>query len=132
QRSRSHHRWDRVGEQVGATALPEPVDDLAPAAGEAAGSPAQGLAKGARQDVDPVHDAARFVTAAPVVAYETNGVAVVNHHQGVVLVGQVADGFQVGDDAVHREHAVGGYQPEPRAGSCLQLLLEVGHVVVRV
>ena len=39
---------------------------------------------------------------------------------------------QVGDVAVHGEHAVGGDQAEARAGGLGQLGLEVGHVVVQV
>ena len=56
----------------------------------------------------------------PVRAHEADGVRVIDHHQRVVLVRQVADAAQVGDDAVHREHAVGGDQPEARvrAASC--------------
>ena len=61
-----------------------------------------------------------------------DGVRIVDHHQGVVLVGQIADAGQVGDDAVHRKDAVGGDHAEPGAGRLLELLLQVGHVVVLV
>ena len=66
------------------------------------------------------HHAVMFVRAAAVLAHEAHGVRIVDHHQGVVLVGQIADARQVGDDAVHREDAVGGDQAEPGAGGLLQ------------
>ena len=65
-------------------------------------------------------------------ADEADGVAVVHHHHRVVFLRQVADASQVGDDAVHREHAVGGDQPEAARLGLLQLLLERRHVVVGV
>ena len=37
-------------------------------------------------------------------------------HQGVVLVGQIADLVELGDVAVHGEHAVGGDQLEAGTG----------------
>ena len=53
--------------------------------------------------------------------------------QRAVAVGQVADLVELGDRAVHREHAVGDDQLVARAGrSRLQLRFEVGHVVVLV
>ena len=68
----------------------------------------------------------------PLLADEADGVAVVDHHHGVVFLGEVADALEVGDDAVHREDAVGGDQPEARVGRFLQPRLEIGHVVVGV
>ena len=35
---------------------------------------------------------------------------IINHHQRIVFIRQIAHAFQVGDDAVHREHAVSGDQ----------------------
>ena len=64
--------------------------------------------------------------------HETDGVRIVHHHQRAVLLGEVADRGQVGDIAVHGEHAVGGDQAETRAGGLGQLGIEVGHVVVQV
>ena len=57
-------------------------------------------------------------------------VAVVDQHQRAVAVGKGADLLQLGDVAVHREHAVAGDELEPRAGvvGLLQAILELVHV----
>ena len=75
-----------------------------------------------------------FRRAAAVRADEADRVRVVDHHQRAVPIGEIADAAQIGDDAVHREHAVGGDQLEARAGGVgfPQLRFEVGHVVVAV
>ena len=122
----------RVGEQVRPAALAQQVDDFLSPAGVAAAGAAQGLAQRAGDDVHAAHHAVIFVRAAAVLAHEADGVRVVDHHQRVVLVGQVADARQVGDDAVHGEHAVGGDEAEPGVGRLLELRFQVGHVVVLV
>ena len=63
---------------------------------------------------------------------EAHGMRVVDHHHGVVLVGEIADRSEVGDHTVHREHAIGGDQPVASVGSLVQPLLQLGHVVVVV
>ena len=72
--------------------------------------------------------------AAPVFADKADRVRIVDHDQRAVSVGQIADAGEVGDDAVHREHAVGGDQLEARAGGIgfAQFRFEVGQVVVLV
>ena len=72
--------------------------------------------------------------AAAAGADDAGGVAVVDMDQRVVALGEIADLVERGDDAVHREDAVGGDQLEARAGRVgrLQLRLEIGHVVVAV
>ena len=40
---------------------------------------------------------------------------IVDHHERVVSVGQIADAAQVRDGAIHGKHAVGGDQPGARA-----------------
>src|SRR3546814_1459244 len=61
-------------------------------------------------------------------------VAFVDVHQRVVLLRQRGDLVERGDEAVHREHAVGG--DHDRAGAIrarlLQLLFQVRHVAVGV
>jgi len=47
---------------------------------------------------------------------------IVDHDQRVVLLGQIADCAQIGDHAIHREHAVGGDQAVARVGGLLQAL----------
>ena len=68
------------------------------------------------------------------VPHEAHGVAVVHHHQGVKLIGQIADPLEVGDVAVHGEHAVGSDELHLAAGGLgvLQAPAQVRHVVVLV
>ncbi len=106
-RCRADGRGEGVGEEVGAAALAQQVDDLALGGGVTAGGAAHGLAEGAGQDVDTVHHAAIFGRAAAVLAHEADGMAVVDHHERVELIGEVADALEVGDVAVHGENAVG-------------------------
>ncbi len=60
--------------------------------------------------------------------------AFVDVHQRVVLLRQRGDFIKRGDEAVHREHAVGGDQLGLAAGRIggLQLRFQVGHVAVGV
>ena len=115
----------RVGEQVRPGTLPQELDDLLAAAHVPAARAAERLAQRAGDDVDPVRDPVQLRGPAPVLADEPDGVRVVDHHHGVVALGQVADLAQRRDVAVHREDAVGRDQPAPCAGGLLQLLLEV-------
>ena len=95
---------------------------------------AQRLAERSGEDVDAALDAAEFRRAAPACADESDGVRIVDHHQRVVRVGEIADRSQIGDDAVHREHAVGRDQLEARAGGVGlgELRFEIRHVVVAI
>jgi hypothetical protein len=74
------------------------------------------------------------VGAAAGAAQKAHRVALVYHHQGIVLVGQVTDFVELRDGAVHRKRAVGHDDAVAHAGVCsvLELLLQVGHVVVGV
>ena len=74
-----------------------------------------------RCDVDAALDSAMLGRAAAVFADEADRVAVVDHHHGVVLLRQVADAGQIGDDAVHPEDAVGGDQAEAGVGASSSL-----------
>ena len=56
--------------------------------------------------------------------------AVVDHHKGVIPLGQVADLIESGDGAVHAERPVGGDHPVANVLRFLELGLEVGHVAV--
>ena len=65
-------------------------------------------------------------------ADEADGVRVVDHHERVVALGEVADPVELREVAVHREDAVGGDQPVARVGRLLEPRLELVHVAVRV
>ena len=85
------HRCQRVAEQVGPRPLPQPLDDLTAPAGVAARSAAHRLAERAGDDVDPIDHSAVLGCASPTRPDKTDGVRVVDHHQCVVAVGEVAD-----------------------------------------
>ena len=70
--------------------------------------------------------------AAPVVAGESDGVRIVHHDERVVLVGEVADRFQIGEDPVHGEDAVGGNEPDAGAFRLREPGRQIRHVVVGV
>ena len=132
QRGAGDGRRQAVGKEIGARLLAQHVDDFPARRGEAAHRAAERLAQRAGDDVDAAHHAVVLVRAASGRAHEAGGVRVVDHHQRAVTVGQIADLVQLGDRAVHREHAVGDDQLVPLAGGVLQLRFEVGHVIVRV
>ena len=63
---------------------------------------------------------------------DSDRMRIVNHHHRLVAVGEITDRTQVGEHAVHREHAVGGNEPIAGIAALLQALLELIHVVVVV
>ena len=85
---------------------------------EAAAGAAERLAERGGHDVDAAGDAAVLRRAAAGLAEEAGGVAVVDHDERVVALGQVADLGERRDVAVHGEDAVGGDQARPRARAC--------------
>ena len=66
--------------------------------------------------------------------YKADGMGIVHHHHGVVLIRQIADPLQIGNNSVHGKNAVGGNQLD--TGPCrirrLQLRLQIRHVIVFV
>nr|GEU28576.1 hypothetical protein [Tanacetum cinerariifolium] len=132
QRGAGNRRRQRVGEQVRARLLAQHVDHFLARRRKTAHGAAQRLAQRARDDVDAAHDVVVLVGAAAGGAHEARRVALVDHHQRAVAVGQVADLVELGDGAVHREHAVGDDHLVALAGGGLQLGFQVGHVVVSV
>ena len=132
QARRGDERRNAVGEQVRPRALPQPGDDFLAARRVAAARAAERLAERAGEDVDAIHDAAQLVRAAAARADEAGRVRVVDHHQRVVAVGEVADVLQARDHAVHREHAVGRDQAHAALARFLQARFQLVEIVVRV
>ena len=114
--------------------MAEQINDLLPAAGVTTGRAAESLAERAGEDVNPAHDPAVFVRATAGLAHEADRVGIIDHDEGVVFVGEVADALQIGDEPIHREHPVGSDELEAGLGGVgfLQLQLEVFEVVVLV
>ena len=131
-RATDDRRRKRIAEQIGPRPLPQVIDDLLPRGGVSAAGAAQCFTERAGEDIDAAHHAVMLVSAAAALAHETGGVRVIHHHQGVVFVGKLTDGGQIGDDPVHGEHAVGGDQAEAGRAGFLQLRFQVRHFVVAV
>ena len=68
--------------------------------------------------------------AASSFAEKTGSVRVVDHRQRVVFFGEVANGREVRDCAVHRETTVSRNQSEARILRGAELRLQICHVVV--
>src|SRR5262249_18068389 len=120
--------------EVRARALAQKLYDGLPPRRVTAGRAAQGLAERSGHYVDARGDTTVFRGAAPTLADEADRVGIVDHDQRAMLVGEFADGAQVGDDAGHREHAVRCDELEARARGVgfAEPRFEVGHVVVAI
>src|SRR5213080_4852017 len=127
-----YHRRNAVGEEVGTRTLPQPLDDFSSRGDVAAAPPAEGLAQRAGEDVDARGDAAVLGRTPPRGPHEAGGMRIINHHQGVVARRQIADLAQAGDEAIHREYAVGGDEARARALRLAETVLELRHVAVGV
>ena len=99
---------------------------------ESAYGAAEGLAEGAREDVDAAVAVELLGDAVARLADNAGAVALVDHHEGVVFLGEVADLVQRGDVAVHGEDAVRRDDAEAAGLGFLELGLEVGHVGIGV
>ena len=113
-------RWRvRGGEEEGAGAVVEVVDEVA-AATDVAAKGSDGLGEGAYLHID-TGSALEVIDRATAVASEnTAGMGVIDHHDGSVLVGEVAELVYRADVAVHGEDAIG--DEELAAGFVLDLL----------
>ena len=123
-------RRERIGEQVWPTALSQQVDHRLAGGHESAHCSSQRLAEGAGHDVHAVGDIVMARCAAALGPEYAGRMAVVDHDQGAVLVGQLADRGQVGEVPVHREDPIG--HDEDGSGAVgtggLQLRRQVAHV----
>ena len=123
-------RRQGVGEEIGPGPLAHQVDDGLGRRDIAAGRAAQRLAQRAGEDIG-LH--ARPVRrAAALRADEAGGVAIIDHHQRIMGIGELADIRQLGEIAIHGEHAIGDDDDAAGAGTArlLQLLFEIVHVAI--
>ena len=65
-------------------------------------------------------------------SHHASGVALVDHHQRIVFLGQVADFVYRGDVAVHREHTVGDDDAETLGLRLLQTVLQLSHIGIGI
>ena len=115
ERAGGDRRRERVGEEVGPRPLAQQVDDRLRRGDEAAHAAAERLAERAGDDLDAVAGAGQRRRAAALLAEMPVRMAIVDHDDGAVALGEIADLRELGDVAVHREDAVGGDQLEARA-----------------
>ena len=93
---------------------------------------AQRLAQGAHLDIDLSGQAEFFNQTAAVRPEHAGCVGLINHHPGVVLLGQADNLRQRSQVAVHAEHAV-RYDQAPAGGrACLQQFAEMRRVSVTI
>src|SRR5438105_10482255 len=132
ERGSKHHRRQRVREQIGTRALPEQFDNRLGCSGKAADRAAERLAKGTGYDVDL--DARPGPSAAALRADETGGMAIINHHHGVMSIGKSTNVGQLGEIAIHREDPIGGDDDPPHPGATcgFELGFEIAHVAIAV
>ena len=102
------------------------------AGGHVAAQAGQGLGEGAHVDVHFILQAEVAGRAASALAQHAQAVGVVHHDPRAVLLRQAADLRQVGDVALHAEHAVGHDQPARIVRDLLELNLQLLHVLVAV
>ena len=98
-----------VENRNGRAAMIEKVDQVAGAANVSA-QRANRLRQRAHLDVDPAVHTEVIDGAATVAAQHAGSVRVVHHHDGAVLLRELAQRGQRADVAVHGEHAVGDQQ----------------------
>ena len=72
--------------------------------------------------------------AASSLAHESHRVAIIDHHKCAILIGEIANAFEIGDEAIHRKHAIGCDEFKPRVVRIgfLQFRFEVFEIVVLV
>ena len=126
------HRRQGVGEEVRTGALAEHVDDFLAACGESTHGATESLAKGTGEYVDTAIAIELFGDSVTGLTDNSSGMALVNHHESVIFLGQLADLVHRGDVAVHREHAVRADDAESLCLSLLEATLKVGHISVGV
>lgn len=119
---------ERVGKEIGPRALAEEVDRRL-RTGDIA---AECFAQSAGEDIGANAGMGRRAFA--FCAHEADGVAIVDHHRGVVLIGKRADFRQVGEGAIHAENLVGGDRDMVRTvfARLFEPSFEIGHVVVQI
>src|SRR6185437_2457208 len=127
------HDWrNAVREQIRTRALAQPLDNFLAPGGKSATPTAERFAQSACDDVYSLRNAAMLGRTAARRTHKAGRMRVIDHHQCVIALGQVADAPEVRNGTDHREDAVGRNQPGTGARSLLQAVLELLHVVVGV
>ena len=127
-----NHGRNGVGEEVRARTLAQHLNDLLPAGCEAAHSTAEGLSKGAGEDIYAAVALKLLCNSVAGSAHNACAMAFIYHHKGVVFFREVADLVHRSHVAVHGEHAVRHNDPVAAASRFLQLFLKVCHVCVGI
>ena len=128
----SDWRGNRVGEQIGPGALTQHRHQLPAPRDVATAGASQCLAECPADGVDPAHHTVVLMGPPAVGPHDAHGVGVVDHHQRVIPVSEVADLGQGCQVAIHREHAVCDDKAIARVGAFLQRLFQLRHITVCV
>ncbi len=99
--------WEGVAKECWSASLDDEVDELLARGDEAAGAAAEPFAEGAGEDVDLANHVIVFVGASAGFSEDAVGVGVVDDEEGVVLIAEFSEFWEVGDVAFHGENAVG-------------------------
>ena len=126
------HRGQRVGKQIGPRALTQPVDDLAPCPPCSRPTPRPAPCRACRSECRcaPRRRSIPATRARDRRETRSRGSRPPSPSRRISRPDRRCR--RVGDDPVHREHAVRGDQPEARALGLLQFLFQSRHVVVGV
>ena len=54
----------------------------------------------------------------------------VDHHDGIILIGQVADFIELSNGTVHAERSIGNDDAAAQVCTFLQFFFQIGHIVV--
>ena len=123
---------NRVREQVGTRTLTQQVDNLAATRRKTTDTTTKCLAKRAGDDINLTAQIEFLGHTATRRTYNTRRVALIDHHQRIVLLRQAADLVHRSHVAVHREDTVGHDDAEALRLSLLQTLLQLGHIGVGI
>jgi hypothetical protein len=127
----SRDRWRvRGGEEEWPSAVIEIVDEIARAA-DVAAECSNSFGQRAYLHIDALRAVKMIHTAATIAAENPGGVGIIDHHDGTVLVGDIAELVDGADVAVHRKDAVGDEELAARLVLYLfQQLFGVCHILM--
>ena len=132
QASRNDHWRQRVREQVRTRTLTQHLYYFLAACGESTDRAAKCLSKRAGEHIDPAIAVELLGDAMTSLTHDACRMTFVNHHEGFVLICQIADFVHRCHIAIHRENAIGADDSEPLSLGLFQATLKVGHVCIGV
>mmetsp|Transcript_17043 Transcript_17043/g.37548 ORF Transcript_17043/g.37548 Transcript_17043/m.37548 type:complete len:222 (-) Transcript_17043:266-931(-) len=114
-----------VAEEIGATFLPQQLDNLLLACGVTPGAPAHCFAQSGVDHVHLLFDVVQLGGAAQRFAQDTRGVALVHEQVRAMFLLQLDQFLQVCEVAIHGEHSVCHYQLDAFVFAQTQFVVQV-------